>query len=561
MTTSRRTFLKTSGAAAAVSMLGMHTACSVKKKPNMVLIFTDELAYDYLSCYGGDIATPYIDQLASEGMRFTHAYSAAPMCTPSRFGVLTGQYPRRCKHPFFLKEFPETGPYSIAWNTYLDQTHVTIPRLLSRAGYKTGMCGKWHVGNEDVEFPYINEDADLSNEKVDKLLQLRHAIAGENVRKDAGFDIAQSVSWGNLDGHPVKALRHHNFPWMTKGAVDIIRECAQTEKPFFLYAATTAVHGPYHPDQFNHDLNFTPQGKLEGVDQYQLSKENLEKRLDTVPESKHHKVAGMACLDHHVGIVMQTLDELGIKDNTIVLFMGDHNIEPGKATCYDKGNRVPFIVRWPERIKPGQICDSAVQSVDILPTLLQAAGAEMPKDIEFDGYDMTPLLNDPKSRIRDSIYLESGYARSVADGKYKYIAVRYPESVINAMQKKETKYAPNHLNTFKQAHSQIAIQHFPHYFDQDQLYDLVNDPFEQNNLAANPDYKDVLEKLRLKLNEKLRTFSHSYDLELQPFMETNEYKNLAENTKHIGTDYITWLPRDHGRIIWPPQDPNPTWTR
>ncbi|MDZ7722333.1 MAG: sulfatase-like hydrolase/transferase [candidate division KSB1 bacterium] len=532
MQTTRRQFLKSTGAAAAVSALGSFR-CSGEKPPNIVLFFSDELAYDFISCYGGGVQTPNIDKLAREGLRFTHAYCAAPMCTPSRFGVLTGQYPGRCKHPAFIQEYPDDQMYSVAWNTYLDQSHVTLPGLLSRSGYLTGMSGKWHIGPETLGFPEIDADADLKNEKTDKLLQERHRIAAEQVKQDAGFDLAKSVSWGNLDEHPVRALRHHNFPWITKGTVELIQDCRQKNKPFFVYAATTAVHGPYHPDQFKHDLNYTPQGKLEDVEQYQLSQDALNKRLKLAPEWMHHKIAGMACLDHHVGQVMQTLTDLGIEDNTIVIFMGDHNIEPGKATCYEKGNRVPFIIKWPGHVKPGQVSPALVQSVDILPTLLNAAGITLPADHQFDGVDMTPLFKG-SDQVRDSVYLESGYSRALVDGQYKYIAVRYPQPIVDAMKNGETQYAPNHLDTFKQAHSQIAIQHFPNYFDQDQLYDLKSDPFEQNNLAGNPDYAKILKSMKQKLTVRLGTFSHPYDLQPQPFLYTPEYKLLAKNTKDSG---------------------------
>jgi len=257
---------------------------------------------------------------------------------------------------------------------------------------------------------------------------------------------------------------------------------------------------------------------------------------------------------------MQTLNDLGVEQNTIVIFMADHNIEPGKATCYEKGSRVPFIIRWPEQIQPGRVSDALVQSVDILPTLMQLAGAPLPQDGTFDGKSMAPVLSEESDSIHDYIYTESGYARAVTDGHFKYIAVRYPDAVVQQMENGTMQYAPNHLNTFKQSHSHIAMQHFPHYFDQDQLYDLKNDPYEQNNLADKPDYAGELDRLKKALQEKLNTFSHPFDLAPVPFMQTDEYERMAQNTRDIGTDFIAWLPRDHGKIVWPPKEDNPTFT-
>ncbi len=560
MKTTRRQFLKAAGTVTVASMLGSFN-CEKPKKPNVLLIFSDELAYEYISCYGGNIQTPNIDKLAQQGLKFTHGYAAAPMCTPSRYSILTGQYAGRCKHASFLENYPTDQPYSIAWNTYLTDSQQTLPRLLSKNGYVTGMSGKWHVGQlpESVQLPDIDPDADPKDEQVNEKLQKRHELLAEQVKKQAGFDVANSVSWGNLDGFPVKALRHHNFPWMTKGAVDFIKVQAEQNRPFFLYAATTAVHGPYHLDQFKNDLRYTPQGKLDDVLQYQLSEERLNSLLADTPEWMHHKVAGMACLDNHVGILMQTLKDLGIEDNTIVIFMADHNIEPGKATCYEKGTRVPFVIRWPEEIQPGRVSDALVQSVDILPTLMQLAAAPLPREGTLDGKSMVPVLSEQSDSIREYIYTESGYARAVTDGHFKYIAVRYPDVVVQQMENGTMQYAPNQLNTFKQAHSQIAIQHFPHYFDQDQLYDLKNDPYEQNNLANNPDYAEELQRLKNALQEKLNTFSHPFNLDPIPFMKTKEYEHMAQNTRDIGTDFIAWLPRDHGKIVWPPKEDNPTF--
>ncbi len=527
-------------------------------RPNVVMILSDELAPEFLGAYGGVFPTPNLDRLAADGLRFTRAYSAAPMCTPSRFGLLTGTYPGRSVDPAFLAEYPRGEPYSIAWNTNLTPETVTLPRLLSAAGYVTGMAGKWHLGRwpEGVPLPAFEEDDDPADPAVQAKLRERQRLVGERIRQEAGFDDVRSASWGNFDGFPVEALRVLNFPWITKGAVDFIKSQAGTADPFFLYVATTAVHGPFHPDEFRHDPRNTLEGRIDEVGAYALDAEAVNETLAEVPEHLRHKYAGMISLDHHVGVVLDTLDEMELAESTLVIFMADHNTEPGKATCYEKGSVVPFLVRWPGRIAADEVTDALAQGVDILPTLVEVAGAALPAG-PTDGVSLLPVWQDPGAAVRDHVYLESGYARAITDGTHKYIAVRYPEAVIAGLEEGRTEYAPNHLDTHKQAHSQIAIEHYPGYFDPDQLYDLRTDPYEQTNLAAGPAHEETLAALQDRLRGQLATFEHPYDMAAIPFLHSEEYRAMAEKTRSVGTDYIEWLPRDHGRIVWPPETEGP----
>jgi arylsulfatase A-like enzyme len=251
-------------------------------------------------------------------------------------------------------------------------------------------------------------------------------------------------------------------------------------------------------------------------------------------------------------VILDTLETQGVADDTIVVFMADHNTEPGKATVYEKGSVVPLLVRWPGTVTPGAVTASLAQGVDLLPTLLEVARAPSPTG-PVDGVSLLPVWRDPGAVVRDHVYLESGYARAVTDGEHKYIAVRYPKAVIQRLEAGETEYAPNHLDVHRQAHSQIAIEHYPGYFDPDQLYDLRNDPYEQVNVADDPARAETLAVLRRTLQAQLDTFEHPYDLANIPFLSSDEYRQMADKTRSIGTGYIAWLPRDHGRIVWPPE--------
>lgn len=533
----------------------LFTSCAKKEiRPNIVIFYSDELDPGYLSAYGESFHTPNIDRLGIGGIKFTNAYVAAPMCTPSRFSLLSGKYPGRCVHNNFLNAYPKEEPYVIAWNTYLEGSLPTIASVLSENGYFTGMTGKWHIGKlpEDVSIPSLEKDADLDDPAVEAKLRRYQDIVSEQVRKDAGFDYTTSVLWGNFDNFPVLSLRTHNFPWITKGAIAFLEEAHKKDQPFFLYVASTAVHGPGHADAFNKDLRYTLEGKIDDILKYQLPADSMRETINDQAPGLRHKFAGMACLDHHIKLVTDKLAELGLDENTMIIFMADHNVEPGKATCYEKGLKVPLIVKLPEGQSKRITNDKLVSNVDIFPTILELANIPIPEDLLLDGISILPGIRSENIHTRPYVFAESGLARSVNDGKWKYIAFRYPAEDITRMKNGEIDYAPNYLNMEKQAHSSIAMEKFPAYFDANQLYNLEKDPYEQKNLAYEPTFQAELTRLQNVLADHLSTFDNVYSLADTSFMRTEEYKELVEKSKSYGTDYIPWLRRDHGSIQWPP---------
>jgi arylsulfatase A-like enzyme len=421
----------------------------------------------------------------------------------------------------------------------------TLPRLLSRNGYVTGMAGKWHLGklqlDEESEIAEVDPQTDAINTpELNAILKKHQQHLQKLVQRDAGFDHARSVIWTNNDDFHIKKLTHHNFPWVSKGAVDLLKQFKEQDKPFFLYVASTACHGPHHGESLEYDMRNTQEGRVDEVVEYLPDTEKIKEQIKDLNRFEQYKHAGMAELDHHAGIILKTLKELDLEENTIVVFMSDHNVEPGKASCYEKGLHVPMLMRWPGRVEPGSKSDALVQNVDILPTVLEAAGIDLPAEIRIDGASLIPLVSGGRSQVHDYLFADSGYARSVNDGRYKYSAFGPPQEVIDGMKNGKVEYAPNTMNVFKQAHAQISMQYYPGYFDQDQLYDLEKDPYEQNNLARDPDYASVLETLRSALKQHLATFPNAYDLETIPFMETDKYRELAANTKALGTEFISW---------------------
>lgn len=532
-----------------------------QKKPdllNFVVIFTDEMQFSDLGCYGGVIPTPNIDKLAAEGILFSNAYTPASMCTPSRYALLTGQFPGRCSAPSFDEINPVNEPYNIAWNSWITQDKKTLPRVLSENGYVTGMSGKWHIGEvpEGIVLPEFEPDADLNSPEINRKLQEQQIIYRKLVENLGGFDEAYSVIWHNYDGHDIKALHFHNFPWMSKGALSFLDKQKQSDKPFFLYLAPTAVHGPNHVADLSRDVSYTPGGRDSSLLPLQLDITALKEELSKPGIKNKHRYAGLAQTDHLVGQIIDKLMELGKDKNTVVIFMADHNIEPGKATSYEKGIHVPFIVHWPGKTS-GSISDAMVQNTDIYPTILEAAGITLPEDPVFDGLSILSIIDHPDQSVRQYIFAENGYTRSVSDGTYKYIALRYPESLIDKMESGKIDYVPSYVKAWPQAHSAIAINCFPNYFDQDQLYNIKDDPYELENIYEAMLDSEVLIALQESLEVHLKTFKHPFGLAKIPFLETEAYRKLTETNLAYDLLSIPWLSRDHGFILWPQETQNP----
>jgi arylsulfatase A-like enzyme len=521
------------------------------QKPNIILIFTDELQFSDIGAYGGNIPTPEIDALARQGIKFTKAYTTASMCTPSRFSVLTGLYPGRCHAETFLQANPTNQPYNIAWNTWITPELKTLPRMLSENGYVTGISGKWHLSHlpESVRLPDLQSDEDLDDPGVEEKLRIRQKAYEKQVKIDAGFDYASSIIWQNFDNHPIQSLRFHNFPWITKGAIQFLEDQATAAKPFFLYLTPTAIHGPNHVEDLEKDKTYTLEGKQADVSQYNIDEQKLKQEIDGIPGNVSHRYAGISNIDHQLKLIRQKLREIGKEDNTIIIFMSDHNIEPGKATSYEKGIHIPMIVYWPGKTH-GKQSSALISSIDIFPTLLQMAGVPV-NDLKTDGKSFLHILNNPNSKGRAYVFSENGYTRSISNGRYKYIALRYPENLIFAMQDNRIDHAPSYVGRWPQAHSAIAIHGFPNYFDQNQLYDLKNDPYEQNNIYS--EQTEIAITLKKELQKHLSKFQHPFDLADIDYLESEDYHSKCRVNKAWDLANIPWLKRDHGVFHWPPK--------
>lgn len=356
------------------------------ESPNFIIIFCDDQGYQDLGCYGSpNIETPNIDQLAAEGIRFTDFYSAYCVCSASRASLLTGSYQPRISMPGVL------GPRSAKG---LHPDEVTIADLLKTKGYATAMVGKWHVGDKpetlptaqgfDTYFglPYSNDMARAkgwgnATPDLDKIwAEKKWDIYNNELYRD-GEVIESPVNQETLTDR------------YTEAATDFIR--ANKDQPFFLYLAHAMPHVPL----------FVPERMFD---------ENPQKAYELVIEH----------IDESTGKIMKTLDELGLAENTLVVYSSDNGpwlskkhhggsalpLNNGKTTTYEGGMRVAGIMRWPDKIKAGQVCHEVAGTIDLLPTFGELAGAELPADRPIDGRSIVGLLEDPQSK---SPHEDEGY--------------------------------------------------------------------------------------------------------------------------------------------------------
>ena len=354
-------------------------------QPNIVVIMADDLGWRDLHCYGNEqIDTPFLDQLAAEGMRFTDAYAAAPVCSPTRAAMMTGLAPARLRltnhapgNPdgFSLPGSDLQEPETVR---HLALSYTTIAERLSAAGYATGHVGKWHLS-------YVNP---RGSAQLDQR---------ELYPEKQGFDVNIG---GNSSGGPPSYFSPYRNPALKDGAageylpsrladeaMNFVR--SNRGRPFFLNWWPYSVHYPM-------------QAPAELIAKYRQRQEVKDPVYAAMIEG----------MDAAIGRFLKQLDEAGLRDNTLILFKSDNGGYSGdnrplrgfKGTLYEGGLRVPWIVRWPGRVPAGSICATPVISTDCYPTLLEAAGVQPVPGSTLDGRSLIPLFEQKPGFDRDAIF-------------------------------------------------------------------------------------------------------------------------------------------------------------
>ncbi len=497
----RRTFLKqTSGAAASLAAASSSPAAA-PQKPNIVLIYADDVGYGDVSCYGATrVKTPNIDRIAGGGLRFTNAHSASATCTPSRYALLTGQYAFRKKGTAVLP-----GNASLI----IPPGSVTLPSMLQKQGYRTAAIGKWHLGLGEGEIDWNGEIKPgplevgfdycfvipATLDRVPCVFVQDHHVVNLNPKDPIQVSYKQPFpreKTGERDPEllRVKPSHGHNQAivngvsrigymtggksalWVDEDIVDVLARQVTSyidrnkQHPFFLYFAAHDIHVPRLPNP-----------RFVGATQ-------MGPRGDAIAE-----------LDWSVGQVLAALDRNGLTDNTLLMFssdngpviddgyqdqavqdLGDHKpagpFRGGKYSNFDGGTRVPFLVRWPGHVKPDTVSGALISQVDLLSSLAALTGQKVPEQAAPDSLDELPALLGKSKTGREEM-VEDADVRSIVEGNWKYIEPSdFPKMNV-------------HTNT------ELGNDTHP------QLYNLATDPSEKINLASK--YPDKVKSLAAML--------------------------------------------------------------
>ena len=442
-------------------VLSLLMSLSATEKPNIIMIFVDDMHYGALGFTGSvntKAKTPHIDSLFMDGVHFPEGYASHATCAPSRGGLMTGRAQARFDH-----ETLPAGNEDRIKNKYgVKTSELMIPALMKKGGYSTAMWGKWHLGL-DTEFQPNSRGFDYfmgyrgSCGFYQFSSQVKDAKKGKDLKAISAdekpqLDIVRNGQPLRLDGYLTEHFTNDASKW--------IKKQAKSDQPFFIYFAPYNVHAP-----------------------------------DTVP-TKYIPKGGtphdgvIAAMDASVGQLLKTLDEAGIADNTLVVFSNDNGgkgdysttFRGNKATFYEGGIRVPFAMRWPDRIKKGSQFNGIVSTLDMLPTFVALAEVELPTDRIYDGRNLMPFIQGekPADQLRDALFWRNGAARAARVGDWKLL---WP------IDKKKLKALQAKLGIKHEKGRKVTMaERADELFLQPEIYNLKTDIMESKNLAkSNPE--------------------------------------------------------------------------
>lgn len=446
----RHKLLKIATFLVAIAPLLEVVAQQKSQKPNIIIIMADDLGWGDVGFNGSEIRTPNIDQLAKEGITLTRFYTA-PVCSPTRAGLMTGRYPNR----FGLRE-TVVPP----WSTFgVDLSEKFLPELLKDAGYlNRTVLGKWHLGHAKKDY-----------------LPLSKGFTHFYGHYNGAIDYFTHKREGELDWHndwETSFDKGYSTDLISDEAVKCISNYSKIPSPFLLYVAYNAPHGPLQAKEedllaYGYDKTKPSFGKRKGED------DNTEGSTGKGNTVRQTYSAMVTCMDRGIGRILAQLKESNIDDNTIVLFFSDNGAAPGEGGSsgelrgtkfqeWDGGVRSPAVIKWPNKFKAGTQNDQLMGYIDVLPTLLNIVGLKGATPKPLDGVNVFPALKGKQKEIKRELYLGAGALIS---------------------------------NQWKLVKADAGNTHMKH--KEDQLFDIVKDPLEKSNLKVSHDgvYQQMLKKL------------------------------------------------------------------
>jgi arylsulfatase A-like enzyme len=519
--------------------------------------------------YGGENVTPAMDSIAERGVRFERMYVTSPMCVPSRYSILSGRMPEQCTSEHYLSLDPPGKAFYEVTSVELEPGRPNLATALRGAGYRTGFVGKFHNyhGLLGPNFK-LEKKTHISDPALTKLLQARNDAVAAHIRS-CGFDWVGAAEYGNGYGLPNEMGNkdldsdgvHHNLEWEIEGALRFLDDNAKGKSPFFLYLATKMYHLPFDPEKdllgdYEKIGRYTERGLLDKAPQVPMPPRKEIYEMAKADGTRPMVSTAMRYLDFGVKAVLDRIESLGIKENTIVIFLSDNN-QAGKSTVYEGGIRVPSAMMWPGKIPDGQKNARILSTLDIVATLMDVAGAKEASGMDLRGKSFLPMVTGQSQEWDDLFMAQYGYGRAIVTPKWKYVAVRYPGDRWEKIRAEDAKkpdapdfgrnpvpankwkkmvkphlfpqQIPEAFNIYRYWHSGdqnhiMRVDTYPYLFKADQLYDLEKDPNEQNSLAGNPEFAPVLREMQEKLKQEVRKLD-------RPFGEFSQPSGNAESTK------------------------------
>lgn len=386
----RREFLAVAGAGAIAVSQGLRGQVVPQRRPNIVVILADDLGYAGVGVQGcTDIPTPNIDSIAQNGIRLTSGYVSCPVCSPTRAGLMTGRYQQRFGHEF------NPGPARSASPEFgLPPGETLLPERLKSIGYVTGMVGKWHLGYRDDSTP--------PKRGFDEFFGF---LGGAHPYQPGLSVRANPILRGS---EPVEEHEYLTDAFAREASVFIERH---RDEPFFLYLSFNAVHTP-----------------LQATEKYLA-------RFPDIPDEKRRTHAAMlSAMDDAIGLVLGTLRQLGLEENTLLFFLSDNGgptlantssnlpLRGYKGQVYEGGIRVPFLVQWKGRLPAGRVLSQPVIALDICPTVLSAAEQAIDPAWKLDGVDLLPYLSGEQAASpHERLFWRFGEQRAIREADWKLV--------------------------------------------------------------------------------------------------------------------------------------------
>jgi arylsulfatase A len=432
------------------------TSIALADRPNILLVLDDDLGYGDLGCYGSkEVLTPNVDKFASEGLRFTSCYAGHPNCSPSRVALMTGRTPTRVGVRDWI---PEESP------VHMRRSEITIAKLLQASGYATCHVGKWHMNGE-----FNQPTQPQPNDHGFDHWFATHNNAYPNHHNPDNF-ARNGAAVGKLEGYAAHLVVDEAMCWL---------DARDKSKPFFAFVC---LHEPHEP--IASDAKYTA----------------LYPSADPSYSGHHGNISQM---DDAFGRLMKKIDDAGLRENTLVLFTSDNGpaitpqhphgsagpLRDKKGSVWEGGIRIPGILRWPGKTKPGTVCDEPISGVDFLPTMCAITGLQVPQDRVIDGASWLPVLEGGKVERKTPLYWQ--FNRATGGPK---VAMRVGDwKILAALDKPPAPRGNDITEQTERDFKEAKLQGF-------MLYNLSTDIGEQHDLAASEPAK--LAELKTLLEAK-----------------------------------------------------------